>query len=126
MAPTTIHDDTSARPVLGLRRAVALTAIAAFGLLAPAAAGAAPGETPPAPEGPGGLSAGEPEDCDPRLASCDIAIPEDDDDECPPLVATCDLTAGEPDPDDPVDPGTDVLPPASVDAPVRATPNYTG
>jgi len=142
MAPTTLHHDIPVRPVLTLRRAVALTAIAAFGLLAPAAAGAAPGETPPAPEGPGDLSAEQPcapdgcepdpDECAPPLGSCDIAIPEPDD--CPPPAATCDFTAGEPDPDDPgepgepgeVDPSTDPVTPTGVDAPVLATPNFTG
>ena len=140
MAPTTLstalHDDTPARPLLALRRAAAVTAIAALGLLAPAAAGAAPGETPPAPTAPGGFSAGQPEpdDCDPRLGSCDIAIPEADPEDCPPPAASCDITTGEPDPEDPGDPGdpgdvessADPLPQAGVDAPVHATPNYTG
>lgn len=133
MAPSTIHDEHPVRTQRTLRRAVALTAIAAVGLLAPAAAGAMPGETPPAPQGPGGFSAGEPDDCDPRLASCDIAIPEPDD-ECPPPSASCDLTTGEPDPEDPVDPedpgdvepSGDPVTPTGVDAPVRATPTFTG
>jgi hypothetical protein len=132
ITPTSIHDDVPARPRRLLRRAVVLTAIAAAGLLAPTAAGALPGETPPAPQGPGGFSAGEPDDCDPRLGSCDIGIPEPDD--CPPPSASCDLTAGDPDPEDPgdpddpgeIEPSADPVTPTGVDAPVRATPNFTG
>jgi hypothetical protein len=130
MTPTT-HQDQTARPVLTLRRAAALTAIAAFGLLTPAVAGAAPNETPPTPIGPDDLTTGEPgpdDECNPLLASCDITVPEPDPEDCPPPAATCDLTAGEPDPGDPEDPDDPADPgsPSGVDAPVVATPNFTG
>lgn len=143
MPELTITDQTANRPSFGLRRVAALSAIVAFGLLAPTAAGA---ETPPAPDGgPGGVitAPGQPE-CDPRLASCDLTNLEPEP-ECDPRLASCDLTNPEPgDPGDdgePGEPGTpgeqppadiapsadpQALPTAQVDAPVRATPNYTG
>ena len=130
MTPTTLHE-TSARPGRRMRRTVALTAIAAFGLMAPAAAGALPGETPPAPDGPGGFTAEEPDECNPLLASCDITNPTEDPEDCPPPAATCDLTnpTENPDPEDPDEPDEvepSGNPSASVDTPVRATPNFTG
>lgn len=125
MTETKLTNQIPVRPALGLRRTVALSAVVAFGLLAPVAAGAspaAPGETPPAPTVPGDLTNDDP--CDPGI---DCPPGPDDGDDCPPLVASCDFQAGGDGPDEPPteDPG-DELPPAQVDPPVRATPNYTG
>lgn len=152
MTEITTTDQTPRRAAFGLRRAATLSAIFAFGFLAPVAAGASPaspGETPPAPTGPGDLTAEEPcnpdlgcepgpdDECSPLLATCDLAPGGDgpDEEECPPFLATCDLAPGGDGPDDPggeppdeVEPGADPqdIPTAQVDAPVRATPNYTG
>lgn len=129
MTDLNVTDQIPARPGLGLGRTMALSAVVAFGLLAPAAAGAtpaAPGETPPAPTVPGDLTDDDP--CDPGI---DCPPGPDDGDDCPPVMASCDFQAGGDGPDEPPveppteDPGAE-LPPAQVDPPVRATPNYTG
>ena len=130
MTHLTIADETSTRPTLGLRRAAALTAIVAFGLLVPATAGASPAAPPPVD---GDLSSNP--GCEPDLP-CDI---DPEPDECDPLTEICDFTSGGDGPDDPCE--ADVPPAAceppeepdvdpqvtpNVDVPVRATPNFTG
>jgi hypothetical protein len=133
---TTLSSDRNTRSTgLGLRWAAVAGATLALGLLAPAAAAAGPA-VPPQPEGPDDLGIEQP--CQP-----DLCEPEPPDPECPPFVATCDDLVfnpdpGDPDPDpdpeDPEGPGpTDPEPTSdsgepspSVDAPVHATPTFTG
>jgi hypothetical protein len=114
------------------RRAAALSAVLAFGLLAPTAAGATggqpgpddvtsdPGCEPdlPCEDGP------EPEPCDPQTEICDFTSGGDGpDDPCesdePPVECEPDPGGGDPEPG-----GHQVVP--DVDVPVRATPNFTG
>lgn len=115
-----------------LRRAATVGAVAALGLLVPAAA--ATGAPRP---GPGDLTTDP--GCEPDLP-CDVD-PDPDPGECPPFVATCDVAPGGDGPDEPpVEPcdggdGTEAdcpdagepgEPADEVDQPVPATPNFTG
>lgn len=105
-----------------------------------------PGDDP-RPEGPGDVITNpEPGDeCEPQEPACTIGIPDPgDDDECEPQEPSC--TIGIPDPGDGPDVPEDTTPedttpeaqpesdpqgdvevqPAVVDAPVQATPTFTG
>lgn len=138
-------EDTSVRRFTGLRRAAAVSAVVAFGLLTPAVVGASPASPSGPPPGPGDLTSDP--GCDPDLP-CDVD-PDPDPDECDPLTEICNFTSGGNGPDDPCesetppescDPGEvpgeepggdpDVVPQGDphteVDVPVRATPNFTG
>lgn len=139
MTETTTIDRTPLGARAALRRVATVGAVAALGLLAPAAAAA--GGPPP---GPGDLTADP--GCEPDLP-CDVD-PDPDPGECPPFVATCDLAPGGDGPDDPGDPCEDAAgeadageaeaecpgpgtgepgePAGEVDEPVPATPNFTG
>lgn len=131
----TEHTTFDWTPLSALRRVATVGAVAAFGLLAPAAVAAAGGPPP----GPGDLTADP--GCEPDLP-CDVD-PDPDPDECPPFVASCDLAPGGDGPDEPpVDPcegeddaqadcpgpgpGDPGEPSGEVDEPVLATPNFTG
>jgi hypothetical protein len=131
MHETTI-DPRPARRSPTRRRAAALSAVLAFGLLAPTAAGAAAGQPGPddltsdpgcEPDLPceGGP---EPEPCDPETEICDFTSGGDGpDDPCesddPPVECEPGPGGGDPEPG-----GHEVVP--DVDVPVRATPNFTG
>lgn len=134
----TTTDQTTPRPATGLRRAVALGAVAAFGLLAPAAAGASPvSPSEPPPPGPGDIQADP--GCQPDLP-CDV---DPEPEPCDPMTEICGFTSGGNGPDDPCeadeppaeceptpggegDPDPEPVPTGEVDEPVQATPNFTG
>jgi len=112
------------RTAPGLRRVAAVGTMLILGLLAPTAAGASPAGDP-GPGGPDELGVEQP--CLPDLCPPDPPEPP----ECPPFLATCDLAPGGDGPDDPEPPepptGEPGEPPADgIDAPVVATPNFTG
>jgi len=130
----TTTDTFPTRPQRGLRRAAALSAVLAFGLLAPTAAGAVaaqpgpddltsdPGCEPdlPCEGGP------EPEPCDPQTEICDFTSGGDGpDDPCEGDDPPDECDPGPGGGGDPVPGGGDQVVP-DVDVPVRAIPNFPG
>ena len=139
-------DQTIGRRRAGLRRAAALSAVVAFGLLTPTVVGASPVSPTEPPPGPDDVTSDP--GCEPDLP-CEV---DPEPDECDPLTEICDFTSGGDGPDDPCeaeappescgpgggpggDPGEDPGgdpgvpqgdPDPEVDVPVRATPNFTG
>jgi hypothetical protein len=144
MTELTITDEITGRRALGLRHAAALSAVVAFGLLAPAAADASPTVPAEPPPGPDDVTSNP--TCDPGMP-CEI---DPEPEPCDPATEICDFTSGGDGPDDPCDnenppescdpgggdpggdPGEDetVVPQGTttveVDVPVLATPNFTG
>lgn len=136
LTPTEQHPR---RLALGVGRLATVGTLAMLGILAPAMAGASPAADPPAPEGPTDLAVEQ--GCEP-----DCIPPEPPEDDCNPFLGSCDIEVGGngPDPEPPPPECEDsdscepTEPPATgepdggghpdvqVDAPVRATPTFTG
>lgn len=137
MTDTTLTDQHPRRPVFSFGRMATAGGMLVLGILAPAAAGASPADNPPGPSAADDLTIEQP--CQPDL-NCPQPEPDPPDDDCPPILATCDFTSGGDGPDEPPppppgggEPGDgseestgEPVEPVEVDAPVVATPNFTG
>jgi hypothetical protein len=131
MTDLTPTDQTSTRRALRLGRMAAAGTLALLGTLAPAVAGASPAQPG---DGPDGIQ-GNPQPCW-VTDTCPPPVPCEDDpeNECPPVDPCEEDPSAEgcvppppppppPGEDEPDDPHTVVV---EVDAPVRATPTFTG